>query len=71
MKFVLGDFNAKVGREGVFTPTKGNESLLQDSNNNGVKIVNFDTSTNPVERRRYRTETLINTAGLTIRLTTC
>jgi len=53
MKFLLGDFNAKVGRKGVFTPTKGNESLLQDSNNNGVKIVNFDTSTNLVKRTTF------------------
>ena len=36
MKIVLGDFNAKVGRENNFKPTIGNESLSQDSNDNGV-----------------------------------
>jgi hypothetical protein len=44
MKILLGDFNAKVGRENIFKPTIGNESLHQDSNNNGVRIINFATS---------------------------
>ena len=44
MKILLGDFNAKVGRQNIFKPTIGNESLHQDSNDNGVKIVNFATS---------------------------
>ena len=46
MKSVLGDFNAKVGRENIFKPTIGNESLHQDSNDNGVRITNFATSKN-------------------------
>ena len=45
---LLGDFNAKVGRENIFKPTIGNESLHQDSNDNGVRIVNFATSKNQV-----------------------
>jgi len=44
MKMLLGDFNAKVGRENIFKPTIGNESLHQDSNDKGVRIVNFATS---------------------------
>jgi len=48
MNIVLGDFNAKVGRENVFKPIIGNESLHQDSNENGVRIVNFATSKNLV-----------------------
>jgi hypothetical protein len=43
-KIILGDFNAKVGRENIFKPTNGNESLHQNSNDNGVRIVNFSTS---------------------------
>ena len=39
MKILLGDFNAKVGRENIFKPTIGNESLHQHSNENGVRIV--------------------------------
>ena len=44
MKILLGDFNEKVGRERIFKPTIGQESLLQDSNDNGVRLVNFATS---------------------------
>jgi exonuclease III len=36
MKIVLGDFNAKVGREDIFKSTVGNESLHGTSNDNGV-----------------------------------
>jgi hypothetical protein len=43
MKILLGDFNAKVGREDTFKPTIGNESLHQDSNDIGVRVVNFAT----------------------------
>ena len=43
MKILLGDFNAKLGRENIFKPTIGNESLHQDSNDNGVRKVNFAT----------------------------
>jgi len=44
MKILLGEFNAKVGRESIFKPTIGQESLHQDSNDNGVRLVNFATS---------------------------
>jgi len=39
-KILLGDFNAKFGREDIFEPTIWNESLHQDSNDNVVRIVN-------------------------------
>ena len=39
MKILLGDFNAKVRRENI-----GQESLHQNSNDNGVRLVNFKTS---------------------------
>ena len=44
IKILLRDFNAKVGRENIFKPTIGNDSLHQDSNDNVVRIVNFVTS---------------------------
>ena len=45
MKILL-DFNAKVERENILKPAIGIEStsLHQDSNDNGVRIVNFATS---------------------------
>jgi len=41
---MLADFNAKLGREHIFKPTIGNDSLHEDSNDNDVRIVNFATS---------------------------
>jgi hypothetical protein len=46
MKILLGDFNAKVGREEISKLTIGNESLHEISNGNGVRLVNFATSNN-------------------------
>jgi hypothetical protein len=40
-KILLGVFNAKAGRESIFKPTIRNDSLHQDSNDNGVRIVRF------------------------------
>jgi len=48
LKILLGNFNAKVGRENIFKPTIGNDCLHQGSNDNGVRIVNFATSKNLV-----------------------
>jgi hypothetical protein len=45
MKILLGDFNAKVGREDIFKPIIGNESLPEASNNR-VRVVNFAISKN-------------------------
>jgi len=47
-KILLGDFNAKLGREDIFKPTTGNGILHQESSGNGLRIVNFDTSKNLV-----------------------
>jgi hypothetical protein len=49
MKILLGDFNAKVGREDIFKQTIGNESWHEISNDNGVRVVNFATSKNFVQ----------------------
>jgi hypothetical protein len=39
MKMLLGDFNAKVGREGIFKPTIGNENLHK-ANNDSTTLLN-------------------------------
>jgi exonuclease III len=44
MKILLGDFNAKVGKEDIFNPTVGNENSHEISNDNVVRVVNFATS---------------------------
>jgi hypothetical protein len=43
---LLGDFSAKVGREDIFKPTVGNESLHKISNSNGIRVAYFITSNN-------------------------
>jgi exonuclease III len=50
MKILLGDFNAKVGREDIFKPTIGNENSQEISNNNGVRVINYATSKNLVAK---------------------
>jgi len=53
MKILLGDFKAKVGIENIFKHTIGNGSLHQDSNDNGVRIVNFAISKNLVNSTMF------------------
>jgi hypothetical protein len=46
MKILLGEFHAKVGKEDIFIPIIGKESLHLISNVNGVGLANFATSKN-------------------------
>ena len=48
MKILLGDSYAKLGTEGIFKPTIGNDSLQKVSIDNGVRIINFAKSKNLV-----------------------
>jgi exonuclease III len=43
MKILIGDFNAKVGREDILKLTIGNENSHEISNDNGISLVNFAT----------------------------
>jgi hypothetical protein len=45
-KIVLGDFNAKVGRENILKPKIGNASLQEINNDNGVRVLKFATFKN-------------------------
>jgi hypothetical protein len=44
MKILLGDLNAKEGREDIFKSTIMNESLHEINNDNGVQKYNVPTS---------------------------
>jgi hypothetical protein len=46
VKILLEEFNAKGERENIYKQTIGNKGLHQDSNDNGVGIVNFAASKN-------------------------
>ena len=63
MKILLGDYNAKLGRENVFKPTIWNESLHQESNDNDVRIVNLATSKNLVVKSMTFPHLNISTPG--------
>jgi hypothetical protein len=62
MEILLGDCNAKVGREDIFKPKIGNEILHRNSIDNGVRKVNFAIAKNKFLRARCsRAETFTNT----------
>jgi hypothetical protein len=76
MKILLGVFSAKMERENIFNPTIGNDSLHQDSNDNGFRIINFSTTNNVVIKstmfphRNIHKYTWTSPDGKTIRLIT-
>jgi hypothetical protein len=64
MKILLGNCNAKVGREDIFKPTIGNESSIETRNDNRVRVVNFATSKDLVVKSTiFSIAAFINTPG--------
>ncbi|XP_050745641.1 craniofacial development protein 2-like [Drosophila biarmipes] len=47
-KLILGDCNAKVGRERIFDPTVGRFSLHETTSNNGLRLIDFAAARNMV-----------------------
>jgi len=47
-KIVIGDFNAKIGKETIFRPTIGKKSLHRETNENGSMLVTFASNRNMV-----------------------
>ena len=44
IRIILGDFNAKVGKQSIYKPTIDNENLHNETNNNGIKMIQFTIS---------------------------
>ena len=53
IKIILGDFNAKIGREVYYRPTIGKYSLHENSNENGTLVIDFAASRNMVISSTY------------------
>jgi len=53
IKIILGDFNAKIGREVYYRPTIGKYSLHENSNGNGTRVIDFAASRNIVVSSTY------------------
>lgn len=53
IKILLGDFNAKIGREEHYYQTIGNNSLHETSNDNGMRVIDFATTRNLVCRSTW------------------
>jgi hypothetical protein len=47
-KIIIGDTNAKVGKEQIYRSVIGKHSLRKRSNDNGMRLINFDSSRNMV-----------------------
>jgi hypothetical protein len=46
IKIILGDFNAKIGREEQYKPITGENSKHNVSNNNGLTVIDFAAGKN-------------------------
>jgi hypothetical protein len=64
MESLLGDTNAKVGREDVFKTTIENKSLHEIVKDNGIRVVKFDTKKSLIVKSTTHIATLINILGL-------
>jgi hypothetical protein len=47
-KIIVGNFNTKIGREGIFKPVIGSWSLHETSNENGIRAIDFATNNNTI-----------------------
>jgi hypothetical protein len=63
---LLGNFNAKVGRENIFKPKIGNESSHEINNDNGVRVLkNLTVKSTMFPHRNYHKFTYTSPDGMT------
>jgi hypothetical protein len=48
IKLILGDFNANIGQENTLMGIIGHHSLHKDSNDNGMRLIDYAASRNMV-----------------------
>ena len=53
VKMILGDMNAKIGREKMYKPVIGQESIHMESNNNGERLIDFAVRRNMIVSSTY------------------
>ena len=53
VKMLLGDMIAKIGREKMYKPVTGQESIHKESNNNGESLIDFAVSRNMIVSSTY------------------
>jgi hypothetical protein len=66
MNILLGDSSAKVGRGYIFKPTTANENLNKIGNGSGLRVVNFTTSENVIDKITKFSHRNINEFTLTL-----
>jgi hypothetical protein len=62
VKILVGDMNAKVGKENMYRPTIGKESIHDVSNNNSIRLTDFAISRNMTISSTYFPHKRINKA---------
>jgi len=53
VKMILGDMNVKIGREKMYKPVIGQESIHKENNDNGERLIDFAVSRNMIVSSTY------------------
>lgn len=64
MKIVLGDCNAKIGKETCYREVIGKESIHETTNDNGTRVINFAMENNLYNSQQYKIPTQKDSQGV-------